>query len=90
MKKVRIFIGLKIVEALAASGLLYLGSKFYFVAVEWGLISLDDQVDGWIMQSICGSLILYAGIGIIGFAIFGIIYGNLQLVKKITEEIDER
>jgi|AntAceMinimDraft_10_1070366.scaffolds.fasta_scaffold82848_2 hypothetical protein len=90
MKKVLIFIGLKIVEALAASGLLYLGSKFYFVAVEWGLISLHGQVDGWIMQSICGSLILYAGIGIIGFAIFGIIYGNLQLVKKITEARDER
>ena len=90
MKKVRIFIELKIAEAVAAPGLLYLGGKFYFIACEWGLIKTHEQVDGWLGQAFLGSMILYGGISIIGTIIGFIIYGNLQLVKKITEASDER
>ena len=86
MRDVLIFIGLKIAEAGAVFGLGRLGGEFYLWAYSHGWYQGDAFVENIWGQCLFGSFVLYVGLAMAVGAIAGIIYGNVQLVKKITGE----
>ena len=89
MKKVLIFIGLKIVEAAALFGMGLIGRQFYLFGYISGWFPNDNFISSFTGQCILGSLILYMGLFAIGLLIYFIVSSNVDLTKKILAKLDK-